>query len=195
VKAFRYKCLKYEREVYEMPSDKILERKKQQVASLREQLSNAGSVVLTDYRGLTVEQDTNMRAVLREKGVEYKVVKNNILRHAIEGTAYEGFKDYLAGPTAIAMSKDEVAPAKVLFDFVKKIEALEFKAGAVDGKVIDVKGVEALAKLPSKEELVAKMLGSLNAPISGLVNVLNGNIRGLVVALNAIAEKKQNETA
>lgn len=178
-----------------MPSDKILERKKQQVIDLRKKLSNAGSVVLADYRGLTVEQDTNMRAVLREKGVEYKVIKNNILRHAIEGTDYEGLSKYLAGPTAIAFSSDEVAPAKVLFDFAKKIAAFEFKAGAVDGKVIDVQGIEALAKLPSKEELIAKMLGSMNSPITGLVNVLNGNIRGLVVALNAIAEKKQNETA
>lgn len=162
---------------------------------MREKLSNAGSVVLADYRGVTVEQDTNMRAVLREKGVEYKVVKNNILRHAIEGTDFEEFGEYLVGPTAVAISDDQVAPAKTLFDFVKKIGALEFKVGAVDGKVIDVKGIETLAKLPSKEELIAKMLGSMNSPIAGLVNVLNGNIRGLVVALNAIAEKKQSEIA
>ena len=93
----------------------------------------------------------------------------------------------------MAVSDDEVTPAKVLFDFVKKIDAFEFKAGAVDGKVIDVDGIMALAKLPSKEELIAKMLGSMNSPISGLANVLNGTIRGLVVALNAIAEQKQNE--
>lgn len=178
-----------------MPSNKILERKKQQVIDMREKLSNAGSVVLADYRGVTVEEDTKMRAVLREKGVEYKVVKNNILRHAIEGTDYEGFKEYLIGPTAVAVSDDEVAPAKELYAYVKNIDAFEFKVGAVDGKVIDVEGIESLAKLPSKEELIAKMLGSMNAPIAGLANVLNGTVRGLVVALNAIAEKKQKETA
>lgn len=176
-----------------MPSDKRLESKKQQVLAMREKISGAASVVLANYRGLTVEEDTRMRTALRENGVDYKVIKNNILRHAVEGTEFEEFKEHLVGPTAIAVSDDEVAPAKILYDFSKKMDSIEFKTGAIDGKVIDVDGIMELAKLPSREELIAKMLGSMNAPISGLANVLNANIRGLAVALSAIAEQKQNE--
>ena len=178
-----------------MASDKILEKKKQQVQKINEKLINSGSFILADYRGLTVEQDTKLRAEMRKEGIEYSVIKNNILKFAIKGTSFEDLDPYLSGPTAVAVSDDQVAPAKLLSKFAKEFKALEIKAGAVDGNVIDIKGVERLSNLPSKEELIAKMLGSMNSPVAGFVNVLSANIRGLAVALSAIAEKKQNESA
>ena len=178
-----------------MASEKILEMKKLQVREMAEKLQAAGSIILADYRGLTVEEDTGLRSKMREAGVEYKVIKNNILRHAVEGTDLEGLSEYLVGPTAMATGDDEVTPAKIMFGFAKEFDAFELKAGAVDGKVVDLEGIEQLAKLPSKEELIAKMLGSMNSPITGLVTVLNANIKGLAVALNAIIEVKQNESA
>lgn len=176
-----------------MPSNKILEQKKQVVQELTEKVKSAQSIVLADYRGLTVEQDTALRNALRAAGVEYKVVKNTLTSLAMKANGLEGLDSYLNGPTAMAISSDDaVAPAKVLSEYAKKFEKLELKAGVVEGKVIDVNGIKELAELPSREVLIAKMLGSFNAPITGFVNVLNGNVRGLVVALNAIAEQKAN---
>jgi large subunit ribosomal protein L10 len=174
-----------------MPSEKILEQKKEAVQQLVEKLKSASSGVLVDYRGLTVEQDTDLRNELRKAGVEYKVVKNTLTRFAANETGYEALDPFLHGPTSLALTyEDPVAAAKVLSEFAKKNDKLEIKAGFVDGKVIDVNGIKALAELPPKEVLIAKVLGGFNAPISGFVNVLNGNLRGLAVALNAIAEKK-----
>ena len=178
-----------------MASEKILEMKKQQVAEMAAKLNEAGSIIFADYRGLTVEEDTELRSKMRAEGIEYKVVKNNILRHAIQGTDLENLAEIFVGPTSMAISNDEVAPAKIMFQFAKDLEKFELKAGAVDGKIIDIAGIEQLAKLPSKEQLIAKMLGSMNSPITGLVTVLNANIKGLAVALNAIIEKKQTESA
>lgn len=174
-----------------MASEKILEKKKQVVSDLKEKISNRGSIVVADYRGLTVEQDTELRTAMREEGIEYKVIKNNYIKHAIEGTENEELGKFLFGPSALAMSKDEIAPSKILSKFAKKFKALEIKGGIVNGKLVELDEINKLAELPSREELIAKMLGSFNAPISGFVNVLNGNLRGLVVALNAIAEQKQ----
>jgi len=178
-----------------MASEKVLEGKRQQVQEIATKLSEAGSVVLADYRGLTVEEDTELRSKMRAEGIEYKVIKNNIIRHAIQGTDLESLGEYLVGPTSMAIGNDEIAPAKIMFNFAKKLDAFELKAGAVDGKVVDLAGIEQLAKLPSKEQLIAKMLGSMNSPITGLVTVLGANIKGLAVALNAIIEKKQTESA
>lgn len=175
-----------------MPSNKILEQKKQVVTDLTEKIKSAQSIVLADYRGLTVEQDTELRNALRKAGVDYKVVKNTLTSLAAKESGLE-LDEFLTGPTAMAISStDAVAPAKVLSEFAKKFEKLELKVGVVEGKVIDLEGVKALAELPSREVLIAKVLGGFNAPISGFVNVLNGNMRGLVVALNAIAEQKAN---
>lgn len=175
-----------------MPSNKILEQKKQVVSDLTDKIKSAQSIVLADYRGLTVEQDTELRNALRKAGVDYKVVKNTLTSLAMKESGLE-LDSFLTGPTAMAISStDAVAPAKVLSEFSKKFEKLELKVGVVEGKVIDLDGITALAELPSREVLIAKVLGGFNAPISGLVNVLNGNIRGLAVALNAIAEQKAN---
>lgn len=176
-----------------MPSNKILEQKKLVVQELSDKVKSAQSIVLADYRGLTVEQDTALRNALRAAGVDYKVVKNTLTSIAMKANGLEDLEGFLNGPTAMAVSTtDAVAPAKILSEYAKKFEKLELKVGVVEGKIIDVNGIKALAELPSREVLIAKALGGLNAPISGFVNVLNANLKGLVVALNAVAEQKAN---
>lgn len=182
-----------ESEVDILPSEKILQSKKEIVKELSEKIRDSKALIFADYRGLTVEQDTELRSALRKAGVEYRVVKNTLTRFAARENGLEALDQYFNGPTSVALSTtDPVAPAKVMSEFAKKYEKLELKVGVVEGKIIDLDGIKSLAELPSREVLIAKVLGGFNAPISGLVNVLNGNIRGLVVALNAIAEKKAN---
>lgn len=176
-----------------MPNAKVLEQKKAIVTEMVDKLKNATAGVLVDYKGITVADDTALRIKFREAGVDYAVVKNTLTRFAANQVGFEGLDPVLNGTTALAVSfTDPVAPAKVIAEFAKGKENFKIKAGFVDGKIISVNEVKALAELPSKEVLISKVLGGLNAPISGFVNVLNGNIRGLVVALNAIAEKKSN---
>ncbi len=174
-----------------MPSDKILEQKKQQVSELVDKFKRAASGVLVDYRGLTVEDDTKLRSELRKAEVDYAVVKNSLTRFAANEVGFEAFDPILNGPTALAMSyTDVVAPAKVLVEYSKKNENLEIKGGFIEGKVVSVDDIKALADLPSKEVLVAKLLGSMNSPIQGFASVLNGNLSGLARVLQAIADKK-----
>lgn len=175
-----------------MPSEKALQEKQAIVAELATKLKSATSGVFVDYKGITVENDTKLRNDLRSAGVDYSVVKNTLTRFAAKEAGLEGLDEILNGTTALAVSlNDAVAPAKILFEYASKnADKFKIKAGFVEGKVIGVADVESLAKLPSREVLIAKVLGGFNAPISGFVNVLNGNMRGLVVALNAIAEKK-----
>ena len=175
-----------------MPSNAILEQKKQQVAALAEDLGKANVGVLVNYSGIDVASDTVLRKQLREAGCQYKVVKNTLLKLALEKAGIEGLEEYLNGTTAIAYSEDYTQAPKILSQYIKDNPnaTFEIKAGFVDGGAIDAAGVQNLAKLPSKEVLVAQVLGGFNAPIQGLANVLNGTIRGLVVALNAIAEKQ-----
>lgn len=176
-----------------VPSEATLQQKKQVVTGLSEKIKAAKAMVVADYRGLTVEQDTELRSAMRKAGVEYKVVKNTLATLAARENGLGELEPFFNGPTSVAYSDtDAVAPAKVLSEYAKKFDKLELKAGVLEGKVIDVNGIKALADLPSREVLIAKVLGGFNAPITGFVNVLNGNIRGLVVALNAIAEKKAN---
>lgn len=168
------------------------------VAQLKEQLESAKGVVLTSYKGLTVAQDTELRRELREAGVSYHVVKNTMLRIAAKEAGIEGIEEHLEGTTAFAFStEDAVAPAKVICGFIKKnkledAEVLTVKVGMVEGKVIGVDEVKALAALPSREELIAKLLGSMNAPISNTVNVLQGVIRNAVYVLDAISSQKES---
>ena len=168
------------------------------VAQLKEQLESAKGVVLTSYKGLTVAQDTELRRELREAGVSYHVVKNTMLRIAAKEAGIEGIEEHLEGTTAFAFStEDAVAPAKVICGFIKKnkledAEVLTVKVGMVEGKVIGVDEVKALAALPSREELIAKLLGSMNAPISNTVNVLQGVIRNAVYVLDAIRSQKES---
>ncbi len=174
-----------------MPSEKILEQKKQQVAELVEAFQAANVGVLVNYSGITVEDDTKLRKQLREAGCQYKVVKNTLLHLAFEQAGIEGMDEFLNGTTAIAYSDAGYTEApKILSDYAKDHDNYSIKAGFVDGDLVDAKGISELAKLPSKEVLIAQVLGGFNAPIQGFANVLNGTLRGLVIALNAIAEKQ-----
>jgi len=169
--------------------------KQAQVAELKEKLTGSKGAVLTDYRGLNVALDTKLRRKMREAGVEYRVVKNTMTRIAAQEIGLDELVPYLEGPTAIAFSAtDPVAPAKVIADFVKehKLKTLTVKAGIVEGKVIDADGVKALANLPPREVLLAQVLAGMQAPIAGLVNVLQGSIRKLVYVLDAIREQKKS---
>jgi large subunit ribosomal protein L10 len=181
------------KEVDILPSGKILEQKKLVVEEITKKLQSAKGMVFADYRGLTVGQDTELRNAFRKAGVEYQVVKNTLTTFAAKSLGLDMLAGVLHGPTALAYSDiDPVAPAKVTVEFQKKFEKFTVKAGVVEGKIIDENGVKALAELPSKEVLLGQVVGTLNAPITGFVTVLNGNLKGLVVALNAIAEKRAN---
>ena len=151
-----------------------VELKQPVVQAIAVDVKDAQSVVLVDYRGLTVAQDTAMRKELREAGVIYKVCKNTMMRRAFEGTEFAGLDEYLEGPSAIAISKDDAtAPARIICKFAKEAKALEVKAGVVEGTVYDANGIVELSKVPSREELLSKLLGSLQSPITNLARVLN----------------------
>ena len=174
----------------------VIDRKKQIVEEIKEKIESSQGAVLVDYRGLNVAQVTELREKYREAGVDYKVYKNTMMRFAFEDLGLEEFNEHLVGPNAIAFGFDDpVQAAKITHEFAKENEDLEIKAGLVSGKMIDVEAVKSLASLPSKEVLIAKTLAGFNAPITGFVNVLQGNMRNLVYALEAIREKKESEAA
>ena len=137
-------------------------------------IKDAQSVVLVDYRGLTVEQDTQLRKSLREAGVTYKVYKNTLMNFAFKDTDFEQLAPYLEGPSAIAFStEDATAPARVLAEFAKKADKLEIKAGIVEGTLYDAKGIETIASIPSREVLISRLLGSMQSPITNFARVMN----------------------
>ncbi len=169
------------------------EAKKVVVEDIKERIQNAKSVVLVKFSGLTVAEDTELRREFRKNNVEYKVLKNTLIRRAFNDMGITDFDEDLNGPTSVAFGTDETGAAKVIVDAAKKYQdKVSVKSAFVDGGKVDEKGVKALASMPSKEELVAKMLGSLNAPIANFVGVLSAMPRSLVIALNAVAEKKAN---
>lgn len=137
-------------------------------------LKDAQSAVSVDYRGLTVEQDTRLRKAMREEGITYKVYKNTMMNFAFKGTDFEALAPYLEGPSAIAISaEDATAPARVLGKFAKEMDKLEIKGGVVEGTAYDAAGIKAIASIPSREELLSKLLGSMQSPLSNLARVLN----------------------
>ena len=151
-----------------------IELKKPVVAEISENVKDAQSVVLVDYRGLTVEQDTDLRKQLREAGITYKVYKNTMMNFAFKGTDFEALASYLEGPSAVAISKDDAtAAARVLSKFAKTAPALEIKGGVVEGVCYDAKGMDSIAKIPSREELLSKLLGSIQSPITNFARVMN----------------------
>ena len=172
-----------------MPNEKVLEAKKQQVADLVEALNGATTGVLVDYRGLNVEEDTKLRNDLRAAGVKYFVVKNTLLRLAANQVGLEELDSILHGPTALAISEDPIAPAKILFDFAKSNDKVEIKTGFMDGKIMSMDELTALAKTPSKESLIASIMGSLNAPVSNLVRLLDTIANGGEEIADLIAKK------
>ena len=160
-----------------MPSKNILEQKQQIVETLAAKIRDAKSGVLVKYEGITVADDTALRATLRKAGVEYTVMKNTLTGKACEIAGYGDMKQYLSGMTAIAIGTDDpIAPAKIMKTFADKLDRFEIKAGFVDGGILDKAGVEALAEIPSKEVLIAKMMGSLMSPLYGLAYVLQAKI-------------------
>jgi len=162
-----------------MPSQKILDKKIAAVDTLSEKIGRAASGVLVKYQGITVEDDTKLRAALRKAGVEYAVIKNTMIGRACEKAGLTGMDEYLDGMNALAISYDDpVAPAKILKEYADKIESFELRAGFMDGAVVDVNVVNELASIPPKEVLLARLLGSITGPLSGLA-----------VALQAIIDK------
>lgn len=156
-----------------MPSEKVLELKKQQVAALKERLDASIAGVVVDYKGISVEDDTKLRKELREAGVEYSVVKNTILGRAIDGTSLADMGSALEGTTAIATSKDDyVAAARILGKYADKSNTFNLKTGYLDGEVISLEKLEALAKLPSREVLLATVLSAFNAPIASFARAV-----------------------
>ena len=156
-----------------MPNALVLEKKQQQVAELKEKIAASVTGVIVDYKGITVADDTALRKEVRENGVEYFVVKNTILSRAVEGTELEGIKSVLEGTTAIALSKEDyTAAARILCKFADDHENFKVKSGFLDGKVADVATITAIAKLPSKEVLLATVCNVLQAPIAAFARVL-----------------------
>lgn len=165
--------------------------KEQVIQELSQLLADTPAAFLADYRGINVEQATALRRQLTEAGVQYRVVKNNLLKLAAKGTPAEGLQAFCAGPTAVAIAgADPVAPAKILSKFAKDVEAFDLKAGILGGKVLSVADISALADLPSREELLAKALSCMNAPASNFVGTMAAIPRSLVQVLNAIGQSK-----
>ena len=170
-----------------MPSNAVLEAKKAKVEKLTEIIKNSVSGVLVDYKGITVEEDTKLRKELREAGVNYFVEKNTMLLRAFKECGIEGFEEALNGTTALAVSNDDqTAPARILGKFAEKAgeEKFNLKAGYVEGEIYDQAGVVALSKIPSKDTLLAQLVGSLQGPL-----------QKLAATLNAVADKKKEEEA
>lgn len=156
-----------------MPNALVLEKKQQQVAELLEKINAAVTGVVVDYKGITVADDTALRKELREAGVEYFVVKNTILGRAIEGTSVEEMKSVLEGTTAIALSKEDyTAAARILCKYAEAHENFSIKSGFLDGKVVDIATIESLAKLPSKEVLLATVCNAFQAPIAAFARAI-----------------------
>ena len=156
-----------------MPSVKVLEEKKAQVAALKEKFDSAVAGVVVDYKGISVEADTKLRKELREAGVEYSVAKNTLIRLAIDGTALAAMDDVLNGTTAVATSKEDyVAAARILSKFAEKNDNFKIKAGFLDGELISLEKVDSLAKLPSKEQLLATVCMAFQAPMASFARVI-----------------------
>lgn len=152
-----------------MANEKIIAKKQEEVSKLAEKIKNAKVVILTDYRGITVQDVTELRANFRKSNSEYAVIKNNIIRRALAECKIEGLDDVLVGPTAILMDdNDYLAPAKTLYNYTKKNDSYKIKGAILEGKVISVEEIIELAKLPSREELLSKLAGSLLGTISKL---------------------------
>ena len=150
-----------------------VELKQPVVAEIAELFNGAKGAVVVDYRGLTVEQDTQLRKQLREAGVTYKVYKNTLVSRAVEGTQFESLRDVLEGPNAFAISTtDATAPARILAEFAKKADKLEIKGGVVEDTYYDAKGMQVIATIPSREVLLGKLLGSMQSPITNFARVI-----------------------
>ncbi|MBC7075262.1 MAG: 50S ribosomal protein L10 [Syntrophomonadaceae bacterium] len=169
-----------------------LEEKQKVVEEIKQKFQDVSLVIFTDYRGINVEEMTELRNRLRQPGVEYKVLKNTMLRFALEKLGYEDMVDSIVGPNAVLFSaEDPVTPAKTIFDFSKQYKKLEVKVGILEGQVVSAEKIKSLAELPAKEELLAQVVGTMQAPITSFVYVLNANLSGLVRAIDQIRQQKE----
>lgn len=170
---------------------KTREQKQEEIEALKQDFGTSSNALVVSFQGLTVEKDQQLRRQLREAQLHYRVVKNTLAQRAVEGTALAALSDHFVGPTAIAYSeKDAVGLAKVLTKFAKENAQFTFKAGVVEGRVIAVKDIDALATMPSKEELISKIMFLVNAQAQRLAVALAGTARNLAVVLNEIAKQK-----
>ncbi|HVN67363.1 MAG TPA: 50S ribosomal protein L10 [Candidatus Sulfotelmatobacter sp.] len=175
-------------------SEKAIALKQQEVNELKEKIGRAKVLVVSDYLGYSVKQITDLRKKLFANGSEFRVVKNTLIERAVADCGYDALKDHLKGASALLLGfNDAVAPLKVLVKFIKDNEKGEIRVGVVEKTVFNATELGAIAKLPAKEVLIAKAIGGLQAPLSGLVNVLQGPIRKLVYALDAIKKQKGGE--
>lgn len=171
--------------------ENVLNAKKEIVSEIVENINKSEAIILVEYRGLTVEQLTDLRKKYREKNVGYKVYKNTMMNLAFKETGHEDFTEHLKGPNAVAFGFDDpVEVAKITHNFAKENDKLVIKAAILDGKIIEIEKIKQLAELPSREVLIAQVLGGLNAPISGFASVLNQTLSKIVYTLNAVKEKR-----
>ena len=171
-----------------------VELKQPVVQAIANDIEGAQSVMIVNYRGVTVAQDTELRKQLREAGIIYKVCKNTMMKRAFEGTEFAQLNEYLEGPNAIAISKDDAtAPARIICKFAKEAKALEVVAGVVEGTVYDAAGCAELSQIPGREELLSKLLGSLQSPIANLARVLNQIAEQNGAPAEAVAEEAPAE--
>jgi len=168
-----------------------LEDKQKVVQEIQALIEESGLVVFTDYRGLSVAEITELRSKLRQPGVTFKVFKNTLTEFALKNAGYADMAEEIGGPNAVLFSKqDLVAPAKTIYDFIKQYKKLEVKLGIVEGQKVNADKIKALADLPPREVLLAQMLGTMQAPITSVVYVLNANLTGLVRSLDQVREQK-----
>lgn len=166
--------------------------KNEKLEEIKKSIAEAKVAIVSDYRGLTVAEITDLRRQLQKEGADLTVVKNTLAIKAVENSEYKPLAALLKGPSAIIFGyKDQAAPAKVLTQFIKKAKKTEIKGAVLEGNTLSPKDVQKLAELPSKEELYAKILGSINSPASGLVNTLNGVARALVRAVDEVRKQKE----
>ncbi|MDF9407530.1 50S ribosomal protein L10 [Pelotomaculum isophthalicicum JI] len=174
-----------------MPISKA--KKDEILLDLKEKFEGSTVSIFADYRGLNVSEATKLRRKLREAGCEFKVAKNTLTGLMVKRLGIEGIEPYLEGPVAIAFGKDPVAPAKILADFIRETKKMEIKAGILEGKVIDARGIKNLADLPPREVLLSKVLGGMQSPLYGFASVLQGTIRSFVYTLEAVRKQRAGE--
>ncbi|MFA5839122.1 MAG: 50S ribosomal protein L10 [Candidatus Margulisiibacteriota bacterium] len=173
---------------------KAQEKKKQTLKKIKEKIDLAGLLVFSNYSGFTVKQITELRKKLRKQDAEFRIYKNTLLSRAVEEAGFSGLKEHFNGPTAVLLGfKDPVAPLKTLVEAIKEFEKGEIKAGVVDKATLNKDELAKVAKLPSREILLGKVIGGLQSPLYGFLNVLNGPARKLVYVLNAVRDKKGGE--
>jgi large subunit ribosomal protein L10 len=168
-------------------------KKEQEVAKLQDFFVNNNTIMMTDYRGISVSEDSELRKELREAGINYLVAKNTLLKIACNNAGHTALDDYFADPTAIAFGDNPVEMAKILSNFIKKAKKTQIKVGLLDGNILSVDDIDVLAKLPSREEMLAKILGSMQAPLYGFAGVTTGMLTQLVNVVDAVREKKEQE--